>query len=718
MHRLVAALGAACCLLGGAASRPVRAQTATTRVWNDERTRALVARAIELRERQLADTGLTDYQATAQGYLTFLAQVGEGLTEPPRILKADQLALEVYWKAPDLSKQRIVGRRDTLLLPTDISYHRDHLGIVQNNFPDVIRLGDGDEVRDVPHPLSRAGLAAYDYQISDSLRLAFVGRAINVYQVKVRPRDDRLPRVIGAVFLDRETAQVVRMAFNFTRAAFLDKHLEDLAIVLENGLVETRFWLPRRQEIEIQRTGTWMDYPVRGIIRGRWEIAGYQVNRGLPATLFRGPEIVQAPLREQRQHQWRGQILDSLPPDVRAVTDADVQRVQAEARALVRAQALRRARGTTLAARGVSDFARVNRVEGFAVGAGVSRQAGAGLALSARARYGFEDERLKGEVAVAWQRVATRGIRLFARQDFRDVGDEPEVSPLRNTIAAQEFGSDHTDPYLVRAVGVDALLGSALGFSWRLEGALEEHDTLTVGAAPARGRYEGTLGVLPLRAGRLSLRLDRPTALAAFGTELRVTAELRATAFRPKSRAVVDPIGPRTELVPRAAVVAHLERPVSRTRVVSHSILAATLVAPGGTAGLPTQELVFFGGPTTAPGHEFHELVGTGGLSQRLEWQLPIPFVAVPLGRFGRAPARATLAPFAHVAVVGGDPDPVHRLGADGSFPTPRHSGAYPSAGVGLITLFDLLRFDVARGLRDGRWTFSVDVTREFWRIL
>src|SRR3712207_6070109 len=183
----------------------------------------------------------------------------------------------------------------------------------------------------------------------------------------------------------------------------------------------------------------------------------------------------------------------------------------------------RRARGTTLAARAVSDFARVNRVEGFAAGAGISRQVGAGLSFSARGRYGFDDERVKGEVAVGWQPVATRGVRIFAQSDFREVGDEPEVSALRNTIAAQEFGSDYTDPYLVRAVGVDALLGAALGFSWRLVAALEEHDGLTVAATPARGRYEGTLGVTPLRGGRLSLQLERPTALAAFGTELRVT---------------------------------------------------------------------------------------------------------------------------------------------------------------------------------------------------
>src|ERR1700716_2723713 len=147
-------------------AQPVLAQT-----WNDPRTRALVEHATERRALQLADTGLVDYKATAHGYVTFLAQFGEGFPEPPKIVKADELGLEVYWRAPDLSKQRIMGRRDTLLLPTDLNYPRDHLGIVQNNFRNVIRIGEGDEVQDVPHPLSPVGLQEYDYAIHDSLQI-------------------------------------------------------------------------------------------------------------------------------------------------------------------------------------------------------------------------------------------------------------------------------------------------------------------------------------------------------------------------------------------------------------------------------------------------------------------------------------------------------------------------------------------------------------------
>ena len=681
--------------------------------WNDARTIALVRRATALRAMQLADTGLRDYRATAHGYLTFLAQLGEGFTEPPKVVKADELALEVYWKAPDRSRQQIVGRRDTLLLPTDINYHRDHLGIVQNNFPDIIRLGDGDEVLDVPHPLSPAGLAAYDFAIGDSVRIRLPDRVINVLAVRVRPRDDRRPRAVGAVFIDTAEAQVVRMAFSFTRSALKDEQLEDVSIVLENALVASRFWLPRRQEIEIRRTGSFLDYPARGIIRGRWEICCYEVNQGLDDRLFvGGHEITQAPPRVLRAHRWdTPRLLDSLPPDVRAVTDEDVRKVQQEARELVRAQALARARRPALSARAVSDFVKVDRAEGLALGAGLVRAFGRGIAGAVRGRYGIADRELKGQAALEWRRASGAGLGLEAYRDYRDASDVPEVSRLRNSIAAQEAGSDYTEPYDVRGVTAWVALPSRWGLRPRLAIAFETHDSVTVAARPEHGRYERTIPADPLDAGRIALRLSRPTALAWLGTEVRLDAELRATQWTVAEAACADagcpprPFPHGRHESGRATVDLGVERPVGRQRLVLRTV-AAGAVGPL----VPVQELAYAGGPTTGPGYRYHEFAGRLVASQRLEWQLPMPFVAVPLGRFGRTAPQATFAPFAQVVYVA-------RGEAAAPF-QPVRRGWYPAVGVGSLVLFDLLRFDVARGLRDGRWTFSVDAARAFWPVL
>src|ERR1019366_9525098 len=338
----------AACVVAGVAFTPT---AACAQRWNDARTMALVDRAIARRNAQLADTGLADYRASAHGSVTFLAQLGEGFRDPPKVVRTDELAVEVYWRAPNQSKQVIVGRRDTLLLPTDIAYHRDHLAIVQNNFPSVIRVGEGDEVLDVPHPLSGAGRDAYDFAVTDSLLIHTNGRDFDVLELKVRPKDDRRPRVVGAVYLERANAAVVRMTFSFTRAALKDPQLEDVSIILENGLVEGRFWLPRRQEIEIRRTGSWMEFPARGISRAPWEFCCVRGNSALQPPLFEGPEIVSVPLAQQRAYPFHGSILESLPRDVSLSENDDVRRVQDEARELVRAEALARAERTTASVR-------------------------------------------------------------------------------------------------------------------------------------------------------------------------------------------------------------------------------------------------------------------------------------------------------------------------------------------------------------------------------
>src|SRR4051795_640755 len=256
--------------------------------WNSPTALALVHRGVERRLAVQADSTLTSYRARAHGFLFFLAQVGEGLTEPPRLVKADELDVEVYWQAPDRSKQVISGWRDGAFLPTDIHYHRDHLGIVTNDFGDVIRIGEGDEVRDVPHPLSPAGPGLYDYALGDSLVIRTGAAAIRVRRVEVRPRDFGRPMVVGTLYLDAETAALVRFRFSFTASAYLDRQLEDISIVLENARFEGRYWLPYRQDVEIRRRTTWLDFPARGIIRARWEIGEYDLNPALPPGNFTG----------------------------------------------------------------------------------------------------------------------------------------------------------------------------------------------------------------------------------------------------------------------------------------------------------------------------------------------------------------------------------------------------------------------------------------------
>jgi hypothetical protein len=428
-------------------------------------------------------------------------------------------------------------------------------------------------------------------------------------------------------------------------------------------------------------------------------IGDYAVNTGLSPSMFAGPEIVLAPQSARDTLRFGGRILDSLPPDVRVVTDAEVRRVQEEARALVRAQALRRPQAVTLSAIGISDFARFNRAEGFAVGAGVASRFGGGFGVEVRGRYGFDDRQGKGSGALSW-RSPRWGARVFAQRDFREGGDLQERSGLVNSIAAQEFGSDLTDPYGVEAVGVGVEAIGVKGFRLGLDASLERHRPLELRAAPARGTFVGTLPATRLRAARLSLAADRPTALSVFGTELRLQGDLRASRLTTDDAAF--PV--RATNVARAFASVSIERPFDAGRLV--------LFTAGGAVGangpIPAQEWLYFGGPASAPGYAFHELAAAAGVTQRIEWRAPVPAPAFSLGRFGRAPGRATLAPFAQATFAR------RAAASDVDHPT----GVYPTLGVAIQPFFDLVRFEVARGLRHGRWTFNVDLSRDFWGVL
>jgi hemolysin activation/secretion protein len=180
------------------------------------------------------------------------------------------------------------------------------------------------------------------------------------------------------------------------------------------------------------------------------------------------------------------------------------------------------------------------------------------------------------------------------------------------------------------------------------------------------------------------------------GTELRISGDLRLSRVRFDSLATA-----RFSTIGRAFATVSLERPLENSRLV--------LYAAGGAAGasteLPAQEFLYFGGPFSAPGYQYHELAARGGGTIRLEWRLPIPAPSVSLGRFGKMPGQATLAPFVQGTFI-------RQAQAD------HPSGGYTSLGLAVQPFFDLLRIQLARGLRNGIWSLNIDVSRDYWGIL
>jgi len=104
----------------------------------------LIRRAVAHRASRDADTLLAAWQADAHGVVRYLSELDHGDGPVERVIRLDELRVEVYGESPNRSKQIIRAWRDTTFLPNRIDYHRDHLGIVANDFGPTIRLGQGE----------------------------------------------------------------------------------------------------------------------------------------------------------------------------------------------------------------------------------------------------------------------------------------------------------------------------------------------------------------------------------------------------------------------------------------------------------------------------------------------------------------------------------------------------------------------------------------------
>ncbi|MFL5403473.1 MAG: hypothetical protein ACJ8BF_11720 [Gemmatimonadales bacterium] len=668
---------------------PLTVSSLGAQSWNSPETLALVGRAVQRRLAVQADSTLASYRTRAHGFVFFLAQVGEGLTAPPRLVKADELEVEVYWQAPNRSKQVILGWRDGAFLPTDINYHRDHLGIVTNNFGNTIRIGEGDEVRDAVHPLSPQGLLAYDFALADSATIRTAEGAVTVYQIQVRPRSFAQPLVVGTLYLDVATAELVRFRFSFTPAAYLDRQLEDISVVLENALYENRYWLPHRQEIEIRRRSTWLDFPARGIIRGRWEIGEYDLNGILPPDTFVGPAIGGLGRPGGPDSIWSEPLERAIAGVAQPVNRQDMDALRVEVERIAASRTLAGLPTTRLAAGSLSDLAHVNRVQGLTLGfggeIGVKENR---IAFRPTLSYGTSDERLTGSLSATWNVGATE-LRLLASRKVTDFSDLPVIAPLVNSILSQESGHDHGDYVLLHwaGAGVRRRLGgrTALG----LEMGVEESRSVSTTASPARGGYRANpaLGSGTHRIARLGL--ERSSGGIALRRDLSGSLSLEG--------------GAGTEDYLRATAALRWSARLGRTELLAETYLGS------GTGALPPHRSFVLGGRGTLVGEPFRAYGGrTAGLLH-LEWRFDVPVPAVSLGSFASTGSSATLAPFVALGYAGRPLSGLPWTGTD---------GIRPVAGLAVEWFMRLIRVELGVGLRSGELGLTVDVNRDWWGLL
>jgi hypothetical protein len=326
--------------------------------------------------------------------------------------------------------------------------------------------------------------------------------------LRVRPKDFDAPRIVGTLYVDATTADLVRLAFNFTPRAYLDAQLEDVSIVLDNAMWEGRFWLPYRQELEIRRRATWLDMPARGIIRARWEIDGYVFNLGLATSWFQGDEITFLPKAERDSFPWREPLAQAIQTVAEPVRQNDLERVRADVEQIAGRRALTGLKAHRLGVRGLSDLVRANRVEGLTVGAGlVWRGGGERRELRLTGSYGFSDRRPNGSVT-ATDREGRRALEVAVFREVRDVGDERVIAPLLNSFSSQEFAADYGDYYRADGARLTYRHGSGVRGEWSAALGRETIHSLAVTAEPASGTFRPNpaLGDVGLALAQLAVR--------------------------------------------------------------------------------------------------------------------------------------------------------------------------------------------------------------------
>jgi len=658
--------------------------TAQGRTWNDPRVLGLIQEAREVRQAVVQDSTLRTYSSEARGYVYFYLDrrdTGERI-----LVKTDQIALDVFWKSPNRFKQRIVGMRDEKSLPTNIHYHLDHLVVVQDEFGDRIRIGDGDEVEAVIHPVAPGSESTYDFLLADSvtLHLPASGDTVRVYEVQVRPKDFEAQGFIGSVFIDRDTRSIARMNFTFTPSSYVDDYLAHISISLENGLWEGRYWLPYRQQLEIRREVPYLDFPAGSVIRGSFEVRNYQINDPIPDSFFMGPTITAAPVAarlafpfEEGLHAQLGEegLQGFKPPPT-------MDEIRSLAISIARDQYLDGLGRTRffLPSPAVSSGLRFNRAEGLFLGAGISHSLSASVGLVGYGGFSIGRERptLEGTLRFGRQSPYT-SVDLFLNRP-RDLTPTPAISGVLNTFSAATLQNDYSDLLFASGVRVGHTRSPGPERELSLEARLERHrsawDVVSSDIEDTDFRP-----VIPVEEGTW-------TSLAATGSfpgpwaGVRIEAGALAGRHEERDFGALD------------GSVSYEGRWLDRGTNLRASIRGGSLVGEA-----PIQAHYFLGGRGTVPGFPFRSRVGDAFWLLRTEGSTDVlpPFLRVRA--FGSAGAVRSFS----------TPDPlVPGLGTD--------STPLVSVGVGLGLGWDVLRLDLARGLSDGGdWELMLSVNRSFW---
>jgi hypothetical protein len=508
-----------------------------------------------------------------------------------------------------------------------------------------------------------------------------------VYEIEVRPRDPTRPGIVGTFALEGAAAGIVRMAFSFTPASYVDPRTDKISVALDYGLWEGRYWLPNEQHLEVRRELPELDLGVGTVIRSVLRTGAYELNVPLPSDFGRLPAVTVAAPAERRSYPFAEGLYEALDRDGLAdiVVDPDVRALRAQAQELAARRVPSGLAPVRLHLPRLSAALRFNRAEGTFVGAGLSFRPDPRLAGEALGGWAFGAGEPQGSLALRAGPGGRWAIELRARfRELADLGIAPGSDGLVSSLSGALRGEDFRDPYLATGASLGASVGSAGGTE--LAGSVGFERARTPPLVRSGAPLDSSRELRPLRPVAegdflaMEIALRRALAWPAAGLG---RGELVATSLSG------DPgsgIGLRGELEGRWG-------PRSGTRE-----LQATLRGWHWEGDPLPQGHRLLGGRGTVPGYPFRSWAGTSVVQGTLAASASVAGSLVRV--------RGAL----HAGWAGGGAETVESLWNAGGT-----QGVRASASVGVGIAWDLVRIEVARGFSGGEWQLLLGTDPRWW---
>lgn len=531
----------------------------------DAATAAFVARA---RERHAAPSAVHDYRARVTYRFTY--GLGKRRWAAAPTATAEEQEAEIRWQRENDLRVDIIGKRVQTRLHTVPGTslltepwfvpgpQGDSLRVFFSGFPERAAL----------HPLAAGAERWYRYRLADSVRITTPAGVRTIVLVEVTPARPAPALVAGRLWLDGESAALVRMTIRFVGTAFwampngrLGRSATEARLTnavlnrttsldadLEYALLEGGHWLPFRQVVSGR-----IEVPLIGEVVVPFEVTttfrDFQVNTGEP-IVFDVP--LPDSVAEQEAH---GRMLDSLrgaPPDARgrrqyagrwaggrwqirrvAVSELwnypgweaplALERAPGDDRRLQDGQAAvaqllgrlpsevsgRPADQTPLVT--AANAFRYNRVQGVTLGGAVRTELPIPFVEAELAvRYGLGDQRVVGRGTIT--RDAPGGRWTVA--GYRDLAVLDPFSnglSLGNSVRSLFLARDEADWHLAEGGAVRWETSVRRGVELALEGRWERHRSVATAAAPVFGQQGGFPANPPVteaRFGVLGARLE------------------------------------------------------------------------------------------------------------------------------------------------------------------------------------------------------------------